>query len=437
MSEVQEKVAEFLSSQGMYHGDIDMDAVCDAFLKEMEAGLGGKESSLAMIPTYIETGKKTPADEPVIVIDAGGTNFRAAVVRFDKQGKAVIKNLRKKGMPGVEKEVSDNEFFDVLAGYIKDIAGQSKKVGFCFSYSCEITPDKDGKLLAFTKEIKAPQVVGQMIGENLKVALERAGLDANRRIVILNDTVTTLLAGIAEAGDKQYDSFIGFILGTGTNTCYIEQNRNINKVQGLSADKEMIINVESGGFDKAPRGGIDERFDKSTRNPDKQKLEKMMSGAYLGPLCMDVIRSALEEGLFSSVAAEKLRAITQLDTKQISDYLAEPSAACSLPGEALFKASNYDKALMEALVEAMVERAAKLAAINLSAVVLKSDKGKNADKPLCIVAEGTTFYSVPGLREKVNEYLQEFLVGQKGRYYQIVQVENATLIGAAIAGLTN
>jgi hexokinase len=69
MSEVQEKVAEFLSSQGMYHGDIDMDAVCSTFLKEMKTGLDGLESSLAMIPTYIETGKELPADEPVIVMD--------------------------------------------------------------------------------------------------------------------------------------------------------------------------------------------------------------------------------------------------------------------------------------------------------------------------------------------------------------------------------
>jgi len=68
---------------------------------------------------------------------------------------------------------------------------------------------------------------------------------------------------------------------------------------------------------------------------------------------------------------------------------------------------------------------------------LKSGKGKSADKPVCIVAEGTTFYSLTGLKEKVEEYLQEFLVGQKGRYYEIVQVDNATLIGAATAGLTN
>lgn len=436
MSEVQEKVAAFLKLKGMYHGDIDMEGLCGTFLEEMEAGLQGN-CSLAMIPTYIETGKELPADEPVIVLDAGGTNFRAAVVSFDENGKATIKKLRKETMPGIKEEVTSKKFFDVMTGYIKDIAEESQKVGFCFSYPCEITPEKDGRLTVFSKEIKAPQVVGQMIGENLQAALERAGLDADKQIVILNDTVTTLLAGVAGDEGKQYESFVGFILGTGTNTCYVEQNENITKAQGLNANNEMIINVESGAFDRMQRGQIDEQFDASTENPGIQKLEKMMSGAYLGPLCLEVIRSAVEDELFSSVAAEKIKTIDKLDTKQISDYLAEPSAACSPPGEVLFKASNYDKALMEVLIEAMVERAAKLTAINLSAVVLKSGKGQNPDRPVCIVAEGTTFYNLWGLREKVEKYMEEFLTNKMGRYYKIVHVDNATLIGAAIAGLTN
>ena len=437
MSDIQEKTTKFLSSHGMYHGDISVDQVCESFLNQMEAGLASKDSSLAMIPTYIETDRELPANEPVIVMDAGGTNFRAAAVSFDGHGKFEIKKLRKKAMPGVDEEVSQNEFFDVLTGYIEDIARESEKIGFCFSYPCEITPDKDGRLTHFSKEIKAPQVVGQMIGEHLKAAIERAGLDGNKHVVILNDTVTTLLAGMAGFEDKNYDSYVGFILGTGTNTCYIEQNSNIIKAHGLDKDKSMIINVESGGFDKAPRGRIDQQFDASTNNPGVHTFEKMISGAYLGPLCLEVINKAVEEELFSSVTAEKLKGIKKLDTKQLSDYLTEPPAPFHPLGEVLLEASNYDKAITEALVKAIVERAAKLTAINLAAAVLKSGKGKNADKPVCIVAEGTTFYKLPGLREKADEYLQKFLVEQKGRYYEIVYVENATLIGAAIAGLTN
>jgi len=34
-------------------------------------------------------------------------------------------------------------------------------------------------------------------------------------------------------------------------------------------------------------------------------------------------------------------------------------------------------------------------------------------------------------------HLTRYLTGARGRYYEIAGVENATLIGAAIAGLTN
>ena len=437
MSEVSQKVAGFLKSHGMYHGDIDMEEVCGAFLEEMAAGLAGLQSSLAMIPTYIETGKALPANKPVVAMDAGGTNFRAAVVHFDKNNEATIKKLRTKPMPGVQKEVSREEFFDTLAGYVKDIIEASERIGFCFSYPCEIAADKDGKLIRFVKEIHMSQIVGQRIGENLNAGLTRLGFTGPKHIVILNDTVTALLAGMAGFEDKQYDSYVGFILGTGTNSCYIEQNKNITKVEGLDAQGSMVINVESGGFGKAPRGKIDLQFDAGTNNPGVHTLEKMISGAYLGPLCLEVIRAAIKDGLFSSQGCEKLRAVKKLGTKHLSDYLTEPSAAYSPVGEALFVASNYDKAIMAALIEAMVERAAKLTAVNLAAAVLKSGKGKNPQRPVCIVAEGTTFYSLPGLKEKVEEYLQEFLTGEKARYHKIVQVENATLIGAAIAGLTN
>ncbi|MHC4238214.1 MAG: hypothetical protein ACYSUC_00425 [Planctomycetota bacterium] len=85
----------------------------------------------------------------------------------------------------------------------------------------------------------------------------------------------------------------------------------------------------------------------------------------------------------------------------------------------------------------MVERAAKLTAVNLSSVVLKSSQGENPCSPVCIVAEGTVFYGLKSLRARVEYYLKEYLEDKKQRYYEIVNVENATLIGAAIAGLTN
>jgi hexokinase len=89
------------------------------------------------------------------------------------------------------------------------------------------------------------------------------------------------------------------------------------------------------------------------------------------------------------------------------------------------------------LVDRMIERAAKLTAINLSSVALKSGKGRNPTRPICIVAEGTTFYHLTSLKQRVEYYLKQYLVEKKHVFYQTINVDNATLIGAAIAGLTN
>jgi hexokinase len=403
-----------------------------------------------MIPTYIETDEPLPQNEQVIVIDAGGTNFRAAVVHFDDNNKAVIENLTKAKMPGIEKEISNDEFFDILAGYTKEVADKSDKIGFCFSYPVDMYPSKDGRLVQFSKEIKADEVIGQMIGENLLAAMKRLSLSNDKQVVILNDTVTTLLASygnkdydgyigfiLGTGTNTAYDGYIGFILGTGTNTAYIEKNSNITKLNSLPSGKNQIINIESGGYSRAPRGTIDNSFDAKTDVPDTQLLEKMISGAYLGPLCLEVIKTAAANDLFTSIQADRINRITSLDTKAVSDFLAEPIARNNALGEVISDTSNYDKAVMESLVDAVITRAAKLTAVNLSAAVIKSGKGTDPDKPVCIVAEGTTFYYLTGMKEKIEKYLEEFLTDNKKRYYEIVNVENATLIGAAIAGLTN
>jgi hexokinase len=90
-----------------------------------------------------------------------------------------------------------------------------------------------------------------------------------------------------------------------------------------------------------------------------------------------------------------------------------------------------------AVSERLVERAAKLTAINLTAMAIKSQQGTDPVRPICIVAEGTTFYNMKNLRSGVEFYLKQYLENDRGIYTEIVMVENATLIGAAKAGLIN
>ncbi len=440
MDDINFNAIDFLKQYKMDHEQIDMEECCNIFLDEMEKGLAGRGSSLDMIPTYMETEQDVPIEKKVIVMDAGGTNFRVAVVHFNKDKKAVIENFNMYEMPGVGKEVSKKDFFKTMAGYVSDIIDESANIGFCFSYPAEIMPNKDGKLVRFSKEIKAKQVKGQMIGESLNAALESIGKEP-KHVVILNDTVTTLLAGRAAASAQNYDSYIGFILGTGTNCAYIESNENIKKRTDLDLDKSQIINIESGGFSKGPTGEIDKQFDKKTINPKEQTFEKMISGAYIGPLILETVKQAAKDELFSELGCQRILALNELTTKDVNDFLYEPKTGENPLSKVLTDRSDQlaylDFAALYDLIDRMITRSAKLTAINLSSVVLKSGKGKDPQKPVCIVAEGTTFFRLKDFQSKVEAFLTNYLVSQKGRFYEIVSVENATLIGAAIAGLTN
>ncbi len=425
------KANEFLKAHKMTAGDVNTGALVDFFLKEMDAGLAGPNSSLRMIPTYIETDNKLVANQPVIAIDAGGTNFRTAKVYFDDNMNLVTENLKNGRMPAVDKEMGTKEFFDTMAGYLEEYKTSADKIGFCFSYAVEIFPDKDGVLLEWSKEIKAPSVIGEKVGHSLLAAMGTP----DKTVVLLNDTVATLLAGKAATAGKEYDTYIGFILGTGTNTAYIELNDNIVKTQGLHSGSSQIINIESGAYGGAPISDIDRMFDNTTKNPGRYNFEKMFAGGYFGGLITTALQQAAREGLFSEASASALLSMAELATEEANKFVWGIDLATNQLNRALVSAQ--DKETGAAIINGLIERASKLVAANLAAVILKTGKATDAAKPALLTIEGTTFYKLKDFREKFEQYLQEYLSGKNQRYYEIVEVQQSSLLGAAIAAIVN
>ena len=420
---------DFLKKHGLRAEDVDSDKVLDFFSSEMKKGLDGEESSLAMIATYTEAGNDIPDGESVIVMDAGGTNFRTCLVTFN-DGVAEISDFQKVGMPGAKKEVSKKEFFSILADNIQRFMGKSKKIGFCFSYAAEITPDHDGIPLMFSKEIKAPEVIGKRLGKELLAELAGRGYDTEGMTVsIVNDTVATLLAAkAAYKGDAS--TYIGFILGTGTNTAYVERNSNIKKLS--LSEGSQIINVESGCL-KLELSEIDEEFMKTTKDSNSYHLEKKISGAYLGPFALFVLKKAAEEGVFSSQSVEKLSEMNDLETKDVGGFLRE-AGDFSNP-LSFFSANKEDAKNAYIIMRSIVERSGKLTALNLTAAVIASGEGDDPRRPVVINADGTTFYKTCFLEDYVKEYLDQILWKKEGKVCQIVSIDNSPTIGAAIAGL--
>jgi len=355
----------FLENNGLLADQISFEDVLDDFLEEMELGLTGEESSLAMIPTFISIENSVPAFKPVIALDAGGTNLRVAAVVFDGDGNPRISHLTKHKMPGSDGELNKNEFFDKFVEFLLPFADRADSVGFCFSYPAEISPDRDGRLLAWTKEIQAPEIVGEFIGKNVFERLARKG--HRLKFTILNDTVATLLAGKSVDFEHKFDTYIGFILGTGTNTAYIEKNRSITKRRDLDPMGSQAINTESGNFSKCPRGPVDREFDKTTETPGQYLFEKMISGAYLGGLCLTALKKASEAGLFSRHGAQWISSKEALSTIEVDCILRDPNRAID---DGSREMSADDREIIRHLCAAVCKRAALFAAINVSAAIL-------------------------------------------------------------------
>jgi len=91
--------------------------------------------------------------------------------------------------------------------------------------------------------------------------------------------------------------------------------------------------------------------------------------------------------------------------------------------------------MASSLVDLVVERAAKLAAVSMAAVLLRSHRGASGDGPVCVTVDGSTFHRLRSFRERITGWVDHIL-DHRVRY-RVVSVADASLIGAAVAGVSN
>ena len=424
-------VSSFLMKHNFVN-HIDVLSLAQGILDDMKRGLKKEPADQDMIRTFCNPPEKTAKNESVIVIDAGGTNFRSCLVTFDQEGQPQISEMEKTRMPGVERELSRKEFFEQFAVNLEHLKNKADRIGFCFSYPMEIQENGDGILLGFSKEVKAPEVVGCKVGECLKEALAAHGWNSIKRITMCNDTVSALLAGAACAGDThRYSSYIGYILGTGMNAAYLQPDCDCCGIQ------KQIVVCESGKFRSVNRSDFDIEFDKTTVKPGSFFLEKQCSGAYLGPVSTIILQTAAKEGLFSEATNKALLALAEpLTLIEMDKFLHGPfNRDCILGKIACENASEEDLDIMYQLLDAVVERSARCSAAILTACAIQTGAGKNAAKPISILCNGTTFYKTWMVRERTAAYLDEILTNKLGIHWEIVSADNDITLGTAIAGL--
>lgn len=425
---MKNKVENFLKKHG-FDVTQKVETIIQQILYDMHLGLYGSENGEKagqdMFRTWILPPEERPVNKSVIVIDAGGTNFRSCLVTFDEKGDYSISDFKKTKMPGVEKELSKKEFFNAIADNIDYLKNRSDRIGFCFSYAMNITKDGDGIPNMFSKEVKAPEVIGCPVGKNLVEVLESRGWNKIKHIALLNDTQAALLAGKAAGKDGvKFSSYVGFILGTGINGAFI--------IPEEETIESQIIVCENGKCDKITLSDFDKSMDAKTVVPKQYPLEKQTSGAYLGSVALEMLLFASEEGLLTADCSKKIKELNNLSLIEVDEFLHMPYGAGTV---SMLCSNDSDREAVYLLFDALVNRCAKNAAAIISANVIMTGQGKSILHPVGILCNGTTFYKTHSLKSRIEEYIRNSLSSERGIYYELLSLENDITLGTAVAGL--
>lgn len=406
------------------------------FHAEMRRGLRGESGSLKMLPAFIDCPAGNEQGE-FIGLDLGGTHFRVLFVRLEGQGRALVRHAARYTIPPALTSGAGVELFDFIARSIKQFLAehdleQKKRIalGFTFSFPIEQTSSYSGRLIKWTKGFSATGVAGRDVAGLLADGLRRQGIENMEIAALVNDTVGTLLAGAY--ADPKCD--MGVIFGTGTNCCYRESTPAIVRNPGLQKTAgRMIVNIEWGNFNCLPVNDYDRLLDRDSDNPGKQRMEKMVSGMYLGELARLVIMDAFAKA--GIVCAGNGLAKGGLTTRDMADLETDPTP--NLTGvEALLAKAGCGRTTPEQrqcvreICRHVSQRAARIGAAAISAVATWMDP--ELEQQHVIGIDGTLYARYPGFQGLIGQTLKT-LHGDKCRMLTPAPVQDGSGTGAAIA----
>ncbi len=372
----------------------DLEHLCSEFGRAIDQGLRTNGQSVAALPAFVAPAASDLSGR-ALVIDTGGTNMRATVVRFeDGQGEVEQAPIKRELPAAAKTSMAADDFFDAQAELTKELENiDGLPVGYCFSYPSESRVGGDAKLVRWTKGLDVHDVVGRPVGSALLAALARRGV-ANPSVVVVNDTVATLVAASAHPTSPNPAHSIGLIVGTGTNMAAYYNAGGAPKLDHFGWPGLMAVNLESGNFTPPGLTPADDAADAISDRPGVQRFEKAVSGQYL-------------PYVFAAMCPD----LPDFDPAMGSETLV-----------------NFDRATEAGqIAQQILDRSADLVAAGLVAV------GKHWPV-IEVLAEGSLFWKVPGYKRRVENRAEELLA--PGRTLRVHKLKHANLLGAAAAALS-
>ncbi len=288
----------------------------------------------------------------------------------------------------------------------------------------------NGVLINWTKGFSATGVVGKNVVTLLKASLKSCGMSRVNVVALANDTVGTMAA----RAYKDAECDVGVIFGTGTNACYREEIANITKLpRRARSTKHMVINIEWGNFNRLPFIPYDEILDKATNNPGKQRMEKMISGMYLGEvvrlILADLIRqkhlfarskAKFAKGDFKTYHMSLIEGDNSKNLSEIKNYL---------DGVGMLKTTLEERRFLKKICALVSQRAARISAAALSAVITWMDPSLAANHTVAV--DGTLYEKYPRFRRTIMATLKQ-IHGTRSKRIKVVRAKDGSGLGVAI-----
>jgi len=393
--------------------------ICKHFVNELTLGLKEDGHTLKMIPSYVTrrpTGKETGS---YLALDLGGTNFRVCEVYLEGDSKVRL-TQKKFTIPDYAKCGQSDVLFDFLADSVLTFITENNiptesdiPLGFTFSFPVNQTAIDKGFLMGWTKGFDCKDTVGKDVVELLNEALARKNVKVHVTALV-NDTVGTLMSHAY----NDPGTFVGVILGTGTNAAYVEKVSAIPKWKGGPVESgEMIINCEWGAFDNErvvlPFNKYDQKMDDESNNKGEQTFEKMISGLYLGEIVRQVIVELIQRRvLFGGISSPEIETPYKFETAYMSRIERDHSSDLLDTKLVLQELLNIpypaprDRRIVRRICELVATRAARLAAVGVAAVVTKMDRVSDG----CTVAiDGSVYAHYPHFGNRMKDAIHELL----------------------------
>ncbi|GLD46323.1 hexokinase-2-like protein [Lates japonicus] len=380
---------------------------------DMIRGLGKRthnKAAVKMLPTFVRATPDGTEKGDFLALDLGGTNFRVLHVRVVEEEQRVLKvsqhAIPKKIMLGTGEQLF-NHIATRLGDFVdsQNLKGQTLPLGFTFSFPCEQKEIDKSILIRWTKGFNCSGVEGKDVVKLLKEAIQRKEDYDIGSVAMVNDTVGTMMS----CGYRDQSCEIGMIIGTGTNACYMEEMKNVKRVEG--EDGRMCINTEWGGFgdDGSLRNILtkfDVQVDKMSINPGVHTFEKMISGMYLGEIVRLLLVKLTEDKLlFNGQMSEALRTKDKFQTKFISEIEEEDNGLEN--GEKILtelglKWDPVDVRVVRLVCDTISSRSARLCGAALATIANRIRTYRRLDHLKTTVGvDGTVYRKHPNFSEEL------------------------------------